>query len=174
MRDLGYVDGQNVNLILRYDIASLDEVNTAAAEGVQAKPDVIVADGDPRALAVKRLTSTIPIVFSLSSDPIGFGLVESFARRGGNVTGMSGASVEISGKELELGVQLQCSCRRMSSPGGQSREFDFLLNQPAEVAKGHREPNNAEATLDHARLAAPCQGYGSTSVAWAASARGTV
>jgi putative ABC transport system substrate-binding protein len=113
MRDLGYVDGQNVNLLLRYDIVSPAEASAAAAEAVEARPDVIVADGDPRALAAKRLTSTIPIVFALSFDPVGLGLVESLARPGGNVTGLSGATVQASGRTLEFGVQLLPGLSRM-------------------------------------------------------------
>src|SRR6185503_10761686 len=73
-----------------------------AAEFVMAKVDVIVAAGTEPVIAAKRLTATIPIVFTTAGDPVGSGLVTSLARPGGNVTGLSNQQTDLAGKRLEL------------------------------------------------------------------------
>ena len=100
--DLGYVEGKNIHLDHRFPAENPDRYRTLGQELIDAKPDAIVAVTLAGAVALKQLTSTIPIVFVLVPDPIASGLVESLARPGGNLTGLSLMSVDLSGKRLEL------------------------------------------------------------------------
>jgi putative tryptophan/tyrosine transport system substrate-binding protein len=100
--DLGYVEGKNIRLDHRFPAENPERFRILARELVDAKPDAIIAVTVPGAGELKKITSTIPIVFVLSADPIGFGLVESLARPGGNVTGLSLMSLDLSGKRLSL------------------------------------------------------------------------
>jgi putative ABC transport system substrate-binding protein len=101
--ETGYVDGQNVAIEYRWAEGRYDRLPALAAELVGRKVDVILASGGDRsALAAKGATSTMPIVFTGVSDPVGYGLVASFSRPGGNVTGMSPFSDELNVKRIEL------------------------------------------------------------------------
>jgi len=100
--DLGYVEGQNIKLEHRFPAEQPDRFQTSARELVDIKPGAIVAVTVLGAVELKKLTSTIPIVFALVPDPIGAGLVESLARPGGNATGLSLMTNDLSGKRLEL------------------------------------------------------------------------
>lgn len=100
--DLGYVEGKNIRLDHRFPAENPDRYRTLGQELIDAKPDAIVAVTVAGAVALKHLTSTIPIVFVLVPDPIASGLVESLARPGGNATGLSLMAVDLSGKRLEL------------------------------------------------------------------------
>ena len=102
MRELGYVEGKTFVLELRYGEARPERISELARELVSLKLDVIVASTDVVIAAVKRETKTIPIVMAISSDPVGTGFVASLARPGGNVTGNSTISPDLSGKRLEL------------------------------------------------------------------------
>ena len=102
LRELGYVEGKNVIIEYRYAEGKLDLLPALASELVQLKVDVIVTSSTPAVLAAKNATSTIPIVFAATGDPVGSGLVASLARPGGNVTGLSTYGPELSGKRLEL------------------------------------------------------------------------
>ncbi len=102
LRELGYVEGQNIIIEYRFAEGRAERYPVFAAEFVQLPVDVIVAVGDI-AVIVKQATSTIPIVFLQTSDPVGVGLVESFAHPGGNITGLtSGQNLGITGKQLQL------------------------------------------------------------------------
>ena len=100
--DLGYVEGKNIHLDHRFPAENPDRYRTLGQELIDAKPDAIVAVTVAGAVALKQLTSTIPIVFVLVPDPIASGLVESLARPGGDATGLSLMAVDLSGKRLEL------------------------------------------------------------------------
>jgi putative tryptophan/tyrosine transport system substrate-binding protein len=101
LRDLGYVEGRN--MLIEYRPADPpDRLPGFAAELVALKVDVIVAGGSQAVLAAQQATKTIPIVMAASSDPVGTGFVASLARPGGNITGQSLLSPELSGKRLEL------------------------------------------------------------------------
>ena len=100
--DLGYVEGKNIKLEHRFPAEQPDRFRTLARELVDIKPDAIVAVTVLGAVELKKLTSTLPIVFALVPDPIGAGLVESLARPGGNATGLSLMTNDLSGKRLEL------------------------------------------------------------------------
>jgi putative ABC transport system substrate-binding protein len=106
LRDLGYVEGQNIRIEYRYTDVALqgrtDLLPRLAAELVQLKPDVLVVSVTEAALAAKNATSTIPIVMVSVPDPVAAGLVPSLARPGGNVTGLSRQTRDLIGKTLQL------------------------------------------------------------------------
>jgi putative ABC transport system substrate-binding protein len=104
LRELGYIEGQNIATEYRYAEGKLDRVPELAAELVRLKVDIIVvAGGATSCRAAKNATKTIPIVMvGGGADPVEAGLVESLARPGGNVTGLSSLSRELAGKRLEL------------------------------------------------------------------------
>ncbi len=104
LRELGYIEGQNIAIEYRYAEGKLDRAPEFLAELVRLKVDIIlVAGGDRWIRAAKNATKTIPIVMvGLSADPVELGLVESLARPGGNVTGLTTLSRELGGKRLEL------------------------------------------------------------------------
>jgi putative ABC transport system substrate-binding protein len=102
MRELGYVDGQNVRFEPRWGQGDDDRLPKLAAELVGLKVDLIVTGGSNAAIAAKRATSTIPIVMASGSDPVAVGLVASLRQPGGNVTGMTSINSELAGKRLEL------------------------------------------------------------------------
>ena len=102
LRELGYVEGKNILIEWRFAEGKFDHLPSLAAELVQLKVDVIVAWAPPSVQAAKQATSTIPIVMMGLGDPVGSGFVASFSRPGGNITGLSNASVELSIKYLEL------------------------------------------------------------------------
>jgi putative ABC transport system substrate-binding protein len=102
LRELGYVEGASVALEVRYGEAKSERLPELARELRGLKVDVIVTANDVATAAVKRETPTIPIVMANSIDPVGTGFVASLARPGGNITGLSNLSSELSGKRLEL------------------------------------------------------------------------
>jgi putative tryptophan/tyrosine transport system substrate-binding protein len=102
LRELGWVEGKSFVLEVRYGEGKVERLPELARELVALKMDVIVTPADLSIAAVKRETQTIPIVMALSSDPVGAGFVASLARPGGNITGLSNISPELSGKRLEL------------------------------------------------------------------------
>jgi ABC-type uncharacterized transport system substrate-binding protein len=103
LRELGYVEGQNLVVERRWAEGRADRYHELAAELVALKPDVIIAAFTPSVSAAKRTTSTIPIVMAIAGDPAGTGLVATLSRPGGNITGMSlQNSPELAGKRLEL------------------------------------------------------------------------
>jgi putative ABC transport system substrate-binding protein len=102
LRDLGYVEGQNLAIEYRSAEDRLERLPGLASELVTLKVDIIYATVTPAAQAAKNATKTIPIVFGASSDPVDYGLVASLARPGGNITGLSNTAPDLSGKRLEL------------------------------------------------------------------------
>jgi len=102
LRELGYVEGQNLVLEYRFSSGPNQRLPELAAELVRLPVDVIVAETHEPLLAAKRATSTIPIVMSSHADPVGAGLVASLGRPGGNVTGLTSSAATTTGKKLEL------------------------------------------------------------------------
>ena len=100
--ELGYAEGRDVAIEARHADGSVEKIPPIAAEMARGKFDVIVTATDPGVAAVKKQTQTIPIVMVGTTDPVGTGFVESLARPGGNVTGLSTMSAELSGKRVEL------------------------------------------------------------------------
>jgi putative ABC transport system substrate-binding protein len=106
LRELGYIEGQNILVEYRWADGQFERLPALAAELTRSNVDVIVAQNTSAALAAKNATSTIPIIVVTAGDPVGSGLVSSLARPGGNVTGLSlFATLAISGKQLELLTQ---------------------------------------------------------------------
>jgi ABC-type uncharacterized transport system substrate-binding protein len=102
LRELGYVEGQNIVIEWRFAQGKPDQVRRNAAELVRLKVDVIVTGGAADTRAAKEATSTIPIIMTNESDAVGSGLVASLSRPGGNITGLASLSSELNGKLLEL------------------------------------------------------------------------
>jgi putative tryptophan/tyrosine transport system substrate-binding protein len=123
LADAGFVEGRNVAIEYRW--ANNQPLPPLAAELVQRQVAVIVALGGPPVLAAKAATSTIPIVFSIGADPIEFGLVASLSRPGGNMTGVTGLSRELTGKRLDLLHQmapLATTVAYITDPGARDSE----------------------------------------------------
>jgi putative ABC transport system substrate-binding protein len=102
LREHGWIEGRNIAIEARWAEGSNERAVEFAAELVRRGADVIVTSGTPIALAARRATATVPIVFATAADPVGTGLVASLSRPGGNVTGLSIQSPELSGKRLEI------------------------------------------------------------------------
>jgi putative ABC transport system substrate-binding protein len=102
LRELGYTEGQNILVEDRYADGRLDQISTLAAELIALGVDVLVVGGTIAARSTKAVTSTIPIVFTQAGDPVSSGLVASLARPGGNATGLSNLTSELSGKQLGI------------------------------------------------------------------------
>jgi putative ABC transport system substrate-binding protein len=113
LRELGWIEGRNLTIEYRWADGRNERAAEFAAEFVRRKVDVIVTGGLP-AVAVKQVTSVIPIVFAVASDPVGTGLVASLVRPGGNATGLSTQAIDLAGKRLELLRQLVPGVRRLA------------------------------------------------------------
>lgn len=102
LRELGYVDGKNISIEWKSAEGKVDRLPTLAAELVRRRVDIIVTTGAAPTRAAKEATKTIPIIMAQDIDPLGSGFITNLARPGGNITGLTSLSVEISGKRLEL------------------------------------------------------------------------
>ena len=102
LRDLGYIEGQNIVIEYRYADGVVDRFPDFAVELTRLNVDVLVVGGTLAARSAKAATATVPIVFTVVGDPVGTGLVASLARPGGNATGLSNIVSELSAKQLEL------------------------------------------------------------------------
>jgi putative tryptophan/tyrosine transport system substrate-binding protein len=114
LRELGWIDGRNIVIEYRWTEGSNERAAEFATEFVRRNVDVIVTGGAPAVAAAKQATSVIPIVFQVVNDPVSIGLVESLARPGGNVTGLSNQSAELAGKRLELLREIVSGLRRLA------------------------------------------------------------
>ena len=113
MRELGYLEGQNVRYEFRSDEGQASRLPDLAAELVRLKVDLIVPWFTPATRAAKQATSDIPIVMAMTGNPVETGLVASLARPGGNVTGISNMGSEMAGKCVELTREMLPSARRL-------------------------------------------------------------
>ena len=114
LRELGYREGQNLEIAYRSSDGRNERFPALASELVDLKVDLIVTRGTPAALAAKNATRTIPVVMASSGDPVGAGLVASLGRPGGNVTGLSNYNVEIYAKRVELLKELLPKLTKMA------------------------------------------------------------
>jgi putative ABC transport system substrate-binding protein len=167
LRELGYVEGRNIRIEWRISDGKYERLPALAAELVRLDVDVIIVPADQNAAAVKRVTSTIPIVMTGSADPVGSGLVASLARPGGNITGLSILAPEMAGKQLALLKELVPRISRVAvlwnptNPGhalsleeakGAARSLGVQL-EPVE-ARSPDEFNGAFAAMTRARAGA--------------------
>jgi putative ABC transport system substrate-binding protein len=102
LQELGYIDGKNIKIEHRYAGGKSDRLDALIAEFLQLKVDVIVVPGNPAIHAARKATKTIPIMIVTQSDPVAEKLVDSLAHPGGNITGLTRLTSELSGKRLEL------------------------------------------------------------------------
>jgi putative ABC transport system substrate-binding protein len=136
LQELGYVEGQNINFEWRDAAGNENRLNGLAADLVSLNVDVIVTAGPTATSAAKKATSTIPIVMGFDNDPVGSGFVASLARPGGNITGLSGLSPEMSGKRLELLREIAPKIVRVAVFGASSEPGnDRILKSTEQVAK---------------------------------------
>jgi putative tryptophan/tyrosine transport system substrate-binding protein len=140
LRELGYVEGKNIAIELRSREGKPGRERELAQELVRSKMDIIIADGTAQARAAKEATSTIPIVMTGTTDPVGTGLITSLARPGGNVTGLSSISGDLGGKLLEVLKEIKPNLSRVVVPGatpGSPTQDVFIkeMEPPARVLK---------------------------------------
>jgi len=134
LRELGHVEAKTFVLEIRYGEGKFERIPEIARDLVGLKTDVIVASTDPGIAAVRRETRTIPIVMAYSTDPVGTGFVASLARPGGNVTGLSNVSPEISGKRLGLLREVVPGLSRVAvlwSPDVRGAVFEYKETEAA-------------------------------------------
>jgi putative ABC transport system substrate-binding protein len=137
LRELGYVEGQNIVVERRFAWGKQERLPELAAELVRLNVDVIMTGGNPVIAAVKQATSTIPVVMGASRDPVGVGFIASLARPGGNITGLTNdTGLEIVGKYLELLKEIVPNIRRVA----------LLLNPIPPGAANYRKAAEMAAT----------------------------
>jgi len=134
MRELGWIEGKTLAIEYRWGEGRNDRFDSYAAEFVKLGVDAIVTSGSVPVLAAKRATATIPIVFAANSDPVGSGLVESFNRPGGNVTGVSAQSADTPGREIEFLRQLVPGLRRLAIIGNAASPGSMFEMKSTETA----------------------------------------
>jgi putative ABC transport system substrate-binding protein len=165
LRQLGYVEGQN--LVIRYVWAEgqQDRYVDLARELVRLQPDIILTAGTPGTLAAKHATPSIPIVTAIAGDPVAAGLVSSLAQPGGNVTGLSTLAAELEGKRLELFKQAVPTLSQVVAlchPANPYTTIAWKAVQPAAEALGlrlqpveARGPNDLDRALATIKTARP-------------------
>jgi putative ABC transport system substrate-binding protein len=136
LRELGYVEGQNVVIEYRYAQGKAERLADLATELVRLRPDVIVTVGTVATLAVKQVTGTIPIVVAGAGDLVGAGLVATLSRPGGNVTGSTNIDPDLSAKRLELLKESLPSLARVAvllrgGPAGAGGDYEELKETQA-------------------------------------------
>ena len=132
LREWGYVDGSNV--VIEFRIGRVDQLPQLAEELVRLKVDVIVASAAPSALAAKKATTSVPIVFVNVFDPVELGLVPSLARPGENITGLAFSSADLAGKRLELLREVVPKLRRVAMLWHSDNPGNLVQLKGAEVA----------------------------------------
>jgi putative tryptophan/tyrosine transport system substrate-binding protein len=133
LRGLGYIEGKNIGFVFRTTEGRSDRNADLAAELVRLKVDIIVAESSGLALAAKDATSTIPIVMTTSTDPVGTGLIASFARPGGNVTGLTSVTGELGGKFLELLKEIVPRLSRVVIPAPATSTTEDVFIKETEI-----------------------------------------
>jgi len=139
LRDLGYVDGRNIQFEIRAAEGQANRLPDLAAGLVRSKVDVIVASLTPAVTAARQATSDIPIVMAPAGDPVATGLISSLARPGGNITGVSATAAELSSKNLELVRDILPAARNIAVLHNPNDPFARVrLDQLEQGAKGLR------------------------------------
>ena len=114
LAELGWIDGRNLRMDVRYEGDNVDRMEALAKELVDLQPDVILAYTTPATAAVQRVTRAIPIVFVFVSDPVGAGFVASLPRPGGNITGFINVEASMGGKWLQLLIEIAPGVKRVA------------------------------------------------------------
>ena len=141
LRELGYVEGKSIVIEWRYAEGKPDRLPALASELVRLKVDIIVSGGAVPTRSAKEATVTIPIVMTQDPDPVGSGFVASLARPGGNITGLSTLSPEISGKRLELLKEIVPKLSRVAVLGTSTRPGTAQELKEVEFAAGALKVN---------------------------------
>jgi putative tryptophan/tyrosine transport system substrate-binding protein len=136
LRELGYFEGKNIVIEWRWAEGKADRIPDLATDLVRLKVDVIVTQGPAINRPAKEATSTIPIIMGFDNDPVGNGLVASLARPGGNVTGLSALSPELSGKQLELLKEMVPKLSRVAIFGNTKELANSRSVKEIEIAAG--------------------------------------
>jgi len=136
LRELGYVEGQNIAIEYRWAERKYERLPALAADLVRMKVDVIVTTAPPVVMAAKQATRTIPIVFTSAIDPVARGLVASLARPGGNITGLASIDPEVVGKHMELLKEIAPSVSRVAVLQNPSNATHVPSLRQAERAAG--------------------------------------
>ncbi len=114
LAELGWMDGQNIRMDVRWGAGNADRMRVLAKELVDLQPDVILSEGTPTTAALQRETRTVPIVFAAVSDPVGEGFVASLARPGGNLTGFTWVEAGMGSKWAELLMEIAPGVKRVA------------------------------------------------------------
>jgi putative tryptophan/tyrosine transport system substrate-binding protein len=114
LAELGWTDGRNIRMDVRWGAGNVDRMRMFAKELVDLQPDVILAEGTPTTAALQRETRTIPIVFAAVSDPVGEGFVASLSRPGGNLTGFNWVEAGMASKWVELLTEMAPGVKRVA------------------------------------------------------------
>jgi putative ABC transport system substrate-binding protein len=136
MAKLGYVEGNNVSLLLRFADGNVDRLPALAADLAAKKVDVIVCQNTATSRAAKQATDHIPIVFVSVGDPVGSGFVASLAKPGGNVTGMSNFAPELAGKRLQILKEISPKSARIAIVTGDAQAPQVAAVERAAKALG--------------------------------------
>jgi len=142
LRELGYVEGQSILIEYRWAEGKYERLPALIAELIALKPDVIVTAGTPASLAVKKATTSIPLVMVAVGDPVGTGLVASLARPGANLTGLVSIAPDLEGKRLELLREVVPKLSHVS----------FLLNPANPFHAGSEKQASTAATALHLKV----------------------
>ena len=134
LRDLGYVDGRNILIEYRWAEGKYERFPTLIAELIALKVELIVTAGTPASLAVKKATTSLPLVMITVGDPVANGLVASLARPGGNITGLTSISQELEGKRLELLREIVPKLSRVAVLWNPANPVAVILVKDAEIA----------------------------------------
>jgi putative tryptophan/tyrosine transport system substrate-binding protein len=134
LRELGYVEGENIAFEYRWADGEIERLPTLAAELVRLNVDIIAVSTMAAALVAKDATKTIPIVFRVAGDPIAAGLVQNLARPGGNLTGVSALTLDLAGKRLELLREIVPGVSRFAVLWERSRPISTLVARDTEFA----------------------------------------
>ena len=157
LRELGYVEGQNIAIEPRYSDGRDERLGNLVADLVNMKVAVIVTWGTPAARAARAATRTIPIVTAAVTDPLGTGLIASLARPGGNLTGVTSGGAALSGKTLELLRELTPGIKRIAVLWNPSNPIQPVMFRETQVAAetmrihvqsvGVSDPNDLDAAF---------------------------
>jgi putative ABC transport system substrate-binding protein len=133
LRRLGWADGRNLQIDYRWSAGDAERIKTAAAELVRSAPEIIIGMNTPALVELKRLTSTIPLVFTQVGDPVDSGLVTNLARPGGNITGFWAFEPEMGGKWLSVLKEAAPNLRRAVVLFGSDTAIDLAMLRTAEA-----------------------------------------